>query len=121
VIFTGRVTDIDRRMVTGFARGHAKFVGVDEYHGHTYRIAFQNEFLIAERDGKPIVTTPDLITLLDADAGVPITTETIRFGLRVVAIAIPCAPQWRTPEGLALIGPRYFGYEVDYRPFKASA
>jgi uncharacterized protein len=120
-IFTGRVTDIDRRTVTGFARGHAKFVGVDDYHGHTYRIEFQNEFLIAERDGEPIVTTPDLITLLDADTGVPITTETIRFGLRVVAIAIPCAPQWRTPEGLSLIGPRYFGYEVDYRPFKASA
>jgi DUF917 family protein len=120
-IFTGRVTDIDRRTVTGFARGDAKFVGVDDSRGHTYRIAFQNEFLIAEQDDRPIVTTPDLITLLDVDTGVPITTETIRFGLRVVAIAIPCAPQWRTPEGLALIGPRYFGYEVDYRPFKASA
>jgi hypothetical protein len=120
-IFTGRVTDIDRRTITGFARGDAKFVGVDDYRGHAYRIAFQNEFLIAEQDGKPIVTTPDLITLLDVDTGAPITTETIRFGLRVVAIAIPCAPQWRTPEGLALIGPRYFGYEVDYRPFKASA
>jgi len=120
-IFIGRVTDIDRRTVTGFARGHATFAGVDDYRGHTYRIAFQNEFLIAERDAEPIVTTPDLITLLDVDTGVPITTETIRFGLRVVAIAIPCAPHWRTPEGLALIGPRYFGYEVEYRPFRASA
>jgi uncharacterized protein len=119
-IFHGRVTDIARRTETGFARGDAKFAGVDEYRGHTYRIEFQNEFLIAERDGLPIVTTPDLITLLDADTGVPITTETIRFGLRVVAIAIPCAPQWRTRAGLALVGPHYFGYKVDYRPFKAS-
>ncbi len=63
------------------------------------------------------MTTPDLITLLDADTGVPITTETIRFGLRVVAIAIPCAPQWRTREGLAVVGPGYFGYKVEYRPF----
>jgi len=85
-IFTGRVTDIDRRTVTGFARGEAKFAGVDEFRGHSYRIAFQNEFLIAEQDGTPIVTTPDLITLLDVDTGVPITTETLRFGLRVVAI-----------------------------------
>jgi hypothetical protein len=38
----------------------------------------------------------------------------------VVAIAIPCAPQWRTPAGLALVGPRYFGYNTDYRPFRAS-
>jgi uncharacterized protein len=119
-IFHGRVTDIARRTETGFARGDAKFAGVDEYRGHSYRIEFQNEFLIAEQDGLPIVTTPDLITLLDADTGVPITTETIRFGLRVVAIAIPCAPQWRTRAGLALVGPHYFGYKVDYRPFKAS-
>jgi DUF917 family protein len=118
-IFQGRVIDIARRTETGFARGEAKFAGVDAYRGHTYRIAFQNEFLIAERDGEPIVTTPDLITLLDADVGSPITTETLRFGLRVVAIAIPCAPQWRTPAGIALVGPRYFGYSVDYRPFAA--
>jgi DUF917 family protein len=118
-IFHGRVTDIERRTVGGFARGDAKFAGVDEHRGHTYRIEFQNEFLIAERDGEPIVTTPDLITLLDVDTGAPITTETIRFGLRVVAIAIPCAPQWRTPAGLALVGPHYFGYNTDYRPFRA--
>ncbi len=116
-IFHGRVIDIARRTETGFARGDAKFAGVDEDRGHTYRIEFQNEFLIAWRDDKPIVTTPDLITLLDVDTGAPITTETIRFGLRVVAIAIPCAPQWRTKAGLALVGPRYFGYDTDYRPF----
>jgi hypothetical protein len=120
-IFEGRVTDIARRTETGFARGDAKFVGVDDYRGHNYRIEFQNEFLIAERDGEPIVTTPDLITLLDSDTGAPITTETLRFGLRVVAIAIPCAPQWRTRAGLALVGPQYFGYKIDYRPFKAPA
>jgi DUF917 family protein len=120
-IFQGRVQDIERRTVGGFARGEAKFAGVDDYHGHSFRIGFQNEFLIAERDGEPIVTTPDLITLLDVDTGVPITTETLRFGLRVVAIAIPCAPQWRTPAGLALVGPGYFGYEMEYRPFKPAA
>jgi uncharacterized protein len=120
-MFHGRVTDIERRTVGGFARGKARFSGVDDDRGHSYRIEFQNEFLIAERDGEPIVTTPDLITLLDIDTGTPITTETIRFGLRVAAIAIPCARPWRTPAGLALVGPRYFGYKVDYRPFKAAA
>jgi DUF917 family protein len=120
-IFEGRVTDIARRTETGFARGEAKFVGVDDYRGHHYRIEFQNEFLIAECDGEPIVTTPDLITLLDVDTGAPITTETLRFGLRVVAIAIPCAPQWRTAAGRALVGPQYFGYKAEYRPFKAPA
>src|SRR5579872_5777011 len=60
-IFEGRVTDIARRTETGFARGDAKFEGLGAYRGRSYRIAFQNEFLIAERDGKPLVTTPDQI------------------------------------------------------------
>jgi uncharacterized protein len=118
-IFEGRVSDIARRTESGFARGEVKFAGLDKYRGRTYRIDFQNEFLIAEEDGKPLVTTPDLITLLDADTGAPVTTEMLRFGLRVVAIAIPCAPQWRTAAGLALVGPKYFGYDVEYKPFAA--
>jgi DUF917 family protein len=64
-----------------------------------------------------MVTTPDLITLLDIETGDPITTESLKYGLRVAAVAIPGPAQWRSPEGLALVGPRYFGYDIDYRPF----
>jgi hypothetical protein len=31
-------------------------------------------------------------------------------------LGIPCTPKWRTPAGLDLVGPRYFGYEIDYVP-----
>jgi DUF917 family protein len=116
LLFEGRVHDIERRTVGGFARGQANFEGLDRFRGHRYRFAFQNEFLIAERDGEPIVTTPDLITLLDIDTGDPITTESIKFGLRVAALAIPGPAKWRSEGGLALVGPRYFGYDIDYRP-----
>ena len=40
-IFHGRVTDIERRTVGGFARGEAKFAGVDQYRGHDYRSTFR--------------------------------------------------------------------------------
>ena len=115
-LFTGRIRDVDRRTVGGFARGEAFVEGLDNDRGHTLRLAFQNEFLIAERDGTPIATTPDLITLLDIDTGEPITTESLRFGLRVVALGITCDPAWQTPGGLELVGPRYFGYDMDYVP-----
>ncbi|MDW7659616.1 MAG: DUF917 family protein, partial [Bacillota bacterium] len=29
-----------------------------------------------------------------------------------------CFDLWRTPEGLALVGPRYFGCDVDYIPIE---
>ena len=80
---------------------------------------FQNEFLMAERDGKILVTTPDLITLLDAESGNPVTADSLRYGLRLKALAFASNPQWRTPGRHRAVGPRYFGYDVDYAPFVA--
>ena len=119
VIFHGRVKDIERRTVGGFARGTARFEGVEEWKGHEFRLDFQNEFLMAERDGEIIVTTPDLITLLEAESGLPVTADSLRYGLRLKALAMPSNPQWLTPAGIALVGPRYFGYDTDYREYFA--
>lgn len=119
-LFSGKITDINRRTEGGFARGTAKLDGVDGYAGTSFEIEFQNEFLIArEAGGKVLCTTPDLITLLDADDGEPVTTESLRFGFRVVALGIPSPARWRTEEGLELVGPRYFGYDTDFQPVEA--
>ena len=117
VIFHGRIKDIERRTTGGFARGTARFDGVEEWRDRTLRLDFQNEFLMAERDGEVIVTTPDLITLLEADSGLPVTADSLRYGLRLVALAMAAPEHWRSPAGIKLVGPRYFGYPVDYKPF----
>ena len=116
-LFHGRLTDIDRRTVGGFARGSARFDGVEGWKGQTFQLDFQNEFLMAACNGEIVCTTPDLITLLEAESGNPVTADSLRYGLRLIALAFPCNPQWRTPEGIALVGPRYFGYDVDYTPY----
>ena len=121
IIFNGRVKDVLRRTVGGFARGEAEIEGLDEHRGHKLRIAFQNEFLIAERDGTTMVTTPDMITLLEAETGTPVTADAMRYGIRVVALAYPSSEQWRTPRGLKLVGPRYFGYDLEFHPFTPGA
>jgi DUF917 family protein len=36
---------------------------------------------MAERDGEILVTTPDLITVLDAESGLPVTADALRYGL----------------------------------------
>lgn len=116
-LFTGRVVDIERRTTGGFARGKAIFKGVDTDAGHTFSVEFQNEFLIARDEaGAALATTPDLICALDADGGLPITTEQLRFGLAVSFIGLPCDAQWRTRAGLDLVGPGYFGYEQAFVP-----
>ena len=115
-LFHGRITDIERRTEGGFARGRAVFAGVEGDSGHTLRLDFQNEFLIAERDDTVLATTPDLIAVVEADSGAPVTTDNLKYGQRLITLAWPCNPQWRTPEGIALVGPRYFRYDLDYVP-----
>lgn len=115
-LFHGKVVDVQRRTETGFAKGEATLEGIAEDAGRRLVIHFQNEHLIAMVDGEMVASVPDLITALDSDSGEPVTTEGLRYGFRVVVLGIPCNEKWRTLAGLAIVGPRYFGYDIDYRP-----
>jgi len=42
-----------------------------------------------------------------------VTTEALRFGHRVSVLGAPADPRWHSPEGIELVGPRYFGYDHD--------
>lgn len=119
VLFGGKVSDVWRRTEAGFARGGARIDGLDRWWGSGLELRFQNEHLVALRDGQVLVSVPDLIIVLDAGSGNPITTEEMRYGYRVSVLGAPCDPRWRTPEGLRLVGPRYFGYDFDYEPLEA--
>jgi len=116
VVFHGKLIDVQRRTVAGFAHGSAVLEGIGAHSGTTMNIQFQNENLIAETDGEVIVSVPDLITMVEEDTGEPITTEQLRYGFRVLVLAMPCHPHWRTEQGLKVVGPRYFGYDTDYVP-----
>jgi DUF917 family protein len=115
-IFTGKIADVARRTEAGFARGDARVEGVGEDAESMLELRFQNEHLVAVRDGEIVASVPDLIFVLDAETGEPITTEELRYGYRVTVVAAPCDDRWRSDAGLALAGPRYFGYEIDYVP-----
>lgn len=117
-IFEGKVVDVSRRTDGGFARGEATVAGERGDDGVRLTIHFQNEHLVALRDGEAVATTPDLIIVLAAETGQPVTTESMRYGLRVTVVAAPCDARWRTPAGLALVGPAYFGYELPYVPIE---
>ena len=116
VVFTGKVVDIERRTTAGFSRGTARLDGTDDHAGEVLQLEFQNEFLVALRDGRPIVTVPDLIIVVDEDLGEAITAEDVRYGYRTAVIAAPCHDQWLTPGGLALAGPAAFGYDWERVP-----
>jgi DUF917 family protein len=117
-LFAGKVVDVDRRLARGFAVGRATLQGIGQDTGATLEIDLQNENLVARRDGVPVATVPDLICLVDIDTGQPITTEVLRYGLRAAVLGLPCHALLSTPEALAVVGPRAFGYDLDYRPLR---
>jgi hypothetical protein len=114
-LFGGKIRDVERRTTEGFLRGTATLDGLDQDRGRSFRLAFQNEFAVGWLDGRPVVMTPDLICVMDAVSGEAIGTETLRYGQRVVVVALPAPPILLTPKGLEHVGPRAFGYDLDFR------
>ncbi len=113
----GKIVDVERRLARGFARGRVELVGFGDDSGRTVVIDFQNENLVIWEDGEATVTVPDLITIVTSDRGDPVTTELLRYGYRVDVLVLPCPEQLKTERALAVVGPRAFGYDVEYRPF----
>lgn len=114
-VFRGKIMDVDRRTAGGFARGTATLEAIGPRAGSRLTVDFQNENLIAWLGDEMLAVVPDLITLVDSDSGEPITTEILRYGLRADVLVMPPAAQLTTPEALEVVGPRAFGYDLDYR------
>ncbi len=107
--------DVERRATEGFLRGVARFDGMDDWRGSVLTINFQNEWIVAHRDGEAIAMSPDLICALDSVSGEAVGSETIRYGQRVTVIALPPPAVFLSPRGLAHVGPRAFGYDLEFR------
>ena len=115
-LFQGRVRDVERRSEGGWNRGIVKLEGTGEFVNRDAKIDFQNEFLVAMEGDTVLATTPDLICVFDSNTGTPVTAETIKYGLAVNVLGLPCDPIWQSQEALDMIGPRYFKYDIDYKP-----
>jgi DUF917 family protein len=109
---SGIISDVDHKIEGGFLKGKAV---ISSAHHESIEILYQNEFLIAYQKGSLLACTPDILMLMEQETGTPITSSTLDFGMRVDLIALPSPSLWTTPEGLSLVGPQYFGYNVEYK------
>jgi uncharacterized protein len=120
-LVTGKIADVERRTTAGFVRGSVLVEGLGADTGRLIRLELQNENLVALEQGRVLASVPDLISVLDSETADAIVTERIRYGQRVTVIAFPCDPVWRSDRGLAVAGPRSFGYDFDYVPVEELA
>lgn len=120
-LFKGKITDVLRETRGAFNFGKVVLEGIGECKGHTAYVDFQNENLSAVVDGEIVATVPDLICLVDTDTFIPVPTDALKYGKRVMVVGLKCFDLWRTPAGLNLVGPKYFGIDTEYVPIEVRA
>ncbi|HTU03084.1 MAG TPA: DUF917 domain-containing protein, partial [Candidatus Sulfotelmatobacter sp.] len=118
-LFHGRVSRLTWEDRAGFMWGDYWLEGLGRSTGCTLRIWLKNENELSWLDDRPYVTTPDLLCAVEATTGEPFTNSSLREGLEMVVFGVPAAPAWRTPEGLALAGPRHFGFDLPYQAMES--
>jgi DUF917 family protein len=116
VLFEGKVEICDVFDEGGFVVGHILITNDKEY---DYELLIKNEYIVSMFNGKPHLTTPDLICAVDAETGEGLTPWADDFtkNRSVVVIGAKNAPIWYTEKGLEIFGPRHFGFDFDNRSF----
>jgi len=118
VLFRGTISSCSYDDRDGFTIGELTVAGDGDHRGSELRVWYKNENLISWLDGETYVTTPDLLCALDEDLREPLTNPHASVGKRVAIVGLPAPRQWRTSAGLEVLGPRSFGFEIDYRPLE---
>lgn len=116
-LYSGKVIDYSSRIIGGYDIGEATLEAFDRSRDNL-TINIKNEYLAARAGDSLLASVPDLITILDYETSTPINAERLRYGQRVSVFGIGCPAFYRSPEALAVVAPRCFGFDFDYRPIE---
>jgi len=81
IIHTGRVTDYSLNYQNGFDTG---IVRLDDL-----ELSFWNEYMTAETASGRLGTFPDLIMTMNAETGMPITSNEVNVGQEIAVLLVP--------------------------------
>ncbi len=116
IVLRGKVTGKEWEDRDGYYWGYHTFHGDGEFTGQEMKIWFKNENHISWKDGKPFVTSPDMLIVVDGKTGEPYTNTKIAEGQDVAVICLKAVDRFRSPRGIDILGPGHFGFKIDYTP-----
>lgn len=117
-IMSGTLTDIDDEDRGGYYWGTHTITGTGNDSGREGKVWFKNEHHVCWVDGKPVVTSPDIIVIANASTGEPVPNPLAVVGMEVAILAFPSRPEFKNQKAIDILGPRYFGFDIDYRPIE---
>jgi DUF917 family protein len=116
-LFTGVVAKRETEDRDGYYWGINTIEGTDKFKGHTMKIFFKNENHVTWRDDQVYVTSPDIIEVVELKTAEPITNTDLKEGDTVAVIGAK-NEKYRTKEGIEIIGPKHYGYDIEYVPIE---
>jgi uncharacterized protein len=117
-LFAGRCSEKDTESREGYFWGTHSFIGTGDYTGHRFKIWLKNENHVTWLDDRPYVTSPDIITVVEAGTCEPTINPDVKEGKEYVVIGMKAHDLFRSKHGLAVLSPEYFGFDLPYRPIE---
>jgi DUF917 family protein len=118
VLFKGTVSDKEWEDKQGFYWGTHTFSGTDKFAGQELKIWFKNENHISWLDGKPWVTSPDIMQVIDLKTGEPICNPDLKVGDKVAVIGVKKREAFNNELGIATVGPAHYGFDIKHVPIE---
>ena len=118
LLFEGEVSKKECEDKEGYYWGTHTITGQDDFKQAEFKIWFKNENHVSWLNGKPYVASPDMLIVVNRETGEPLANFDIAEGQHVAVIGLRAVGQFRSRKGIDILGPRHFGYEIDYTPIE---
>lgn len=118
VLIKGEITTKDDYDKVGYYWGEVTITGNHEFENDTCKFWFKNENHVVWKNGKPFVSSPDIISTVDLETGEPIPNPKIQVGQKVALIGVKCKEVLRCRECYEVLTPEYFGFDIPYIPIE---
>ncbi|MCK4681488.1 DUF917 domain-containing protein [Candidatus Bipolaricaulota bacterium] len=118
LLFEGEVSKKECEDKEGYYWGTHTITGRDDFKQAEFKIWFKNENHVSWLNGKPYVASPDMLIVVNRETGEPLANFDIAEGQHVAVIGLRAVGQFRSRKGIDILGPRHFGYEIDYTPIE---
>jgi DUF917 family protein len=118
VLFRGTIVGREWENRDGYMWGEHEIEGEANFAGKRLKLWFKNENHMSWLDGEPYVSSPDILEVLDPKTGEPLVNTYLEVGQRIAVVGVRRRPQFDNKGGLAALGPRHWGFDVDFRPIE---
>jgi len=110
------------KSVSSSTRGAFDFGVVEVVGPAPLTVAFQNENLVASREGRVLATAPDLISAVDGD-GMPVTNADTTEGMEIAYVGFQAHPAFRTSAAVSLFTDLLhpLGHDAEFVPIEQAA